>query len=403
MPPTLRPIVVLNAHYTGLGIARSLAGLPVEVHALTAEVDTPARSSRDLRLVRAPDTEREPAAAAEFLVSYARGLPARPLLIPTRDHDVHFVMEHRALLATAYDLQMPPNDVLARVLNKQVLFEVARSVGIHCPNSLEVTDATTLATALGALAMPVVAKPLYSRDWRRPDVRKVVRKNKAFVLDSADRVRDLYALLEPLAPHMILQEFIPGSDDQLVVFGSYVDCERVPRAYFTARKVLQHPRVCGNGVAIRAEPMPTDLTESSLALLRALHYHGVSELEFKRDASTGRLALIEMNARHWDQHRLSDAVGTSVTLAMYEDWLRLPPTRRTQDPRPVTLIVEDAWLRGLADAVLGREGTPGDFLRLVRTPLRGALWDTRDPRPFFSMLNDLRRGRNGKRHAGTQR
>jgi predicted ATP-grasp superfamily ATP-dependent carboligase len=301
-------------------------------------------------------------------------------------------MQHRVRLASAYDLRMAPNDVLERILNKQALFEVADSVGIHCPRSLEVSDEATLAAAISSLDVPLVAKPLYSRDWRRPEVRRIVRKNKAFVLQSASSVRELYAALQPLAPQMILQEFVPGADDQLIVFGSYVDRSGVPQAHFTARKALQHPPVCGNGVAIRAEKMPADVTENSLALLDALRYRGVSELEFKRDSRTGRLALIEMNARHWDQHRLSDAVGTSVTRAMYEDWLELPATRYEQSDRRVTLIIEDAWLRGLADAVRGRDGRPGDFLRLLRPPLRGALWDSGDPAPFFSMLSDLRRG-----------
>ncbi len=98
-----------------------------------------------------------------------------------------------------------------------------------------------------------------------------------------------------------------------------------------------------------------------------------------------------MNARHWDQHRLSDAVGASVTRAMYEDWIGAGSGVRAQSSRDVTIIVEDAWLRGLADALRGREGSTGDFLRLLRPPLRGALWHWRDPRPFFSMLSDLRR------------
>jgi len=395
MPAPSRPVVVLNAHYTGLGIARSLAALPVTVYGLTAETDTPARSSRDLRLIRSPDTESDPAAAADFLMQFAVQLKERPLLVPTRDHDVHFIMQQRARLETAYDLRMAPNEVLERILNKQALFAVASSVGIHCPRSLDVSDDASLERALAEIAMPVVAKPLFSRDWRRPDVRRIVHKNKAFVLDSVAEVRKLFAMLQPLAPQLILQEFVPGADDQLIVFGSYVDRNGVPRAHFTARKALQHPRVCGNGVAIRAERMPAEVTDTSLSLLRALRYQGVSELEFKRDAATGRLALIEMNARHWDQHRLSDAVGASVTRAMHEDWLGLPPARREQSERCVTLIVEDAWLRGLADAVRGREGEPADFLRLLRPPLRGALWDAGDPRPFFSMVNDLRRRGRG--------
>jgi len=389
MTASLRQIVVLNAHYTGLGIARSLAGLPVEVHTLTAETETAARSSRRLRLVYSPDTERNPQAAANYLIEYSAGLNDRALLIPTRDHDVHFLMQYRTSLEATYDLCIAPNDVLAQVMNKQRLFDVASTLGIHCPRSMEIDNRGALENAIATLAMPVVAKPLYSRDWRRPDVRRVVRKNKAFVLDTARGLRELYTAIEPLAPQLVVQEFVPGADRELIVYGSYVDASGNLRASFTGRKLLQHPRQCGNGVAIRAEKMAPEVSERSQALLSALRYRGVSELEFKRDQVTGRLALIEMNARHWDQHRLSDAVGASVTRAMYEDWLGGNPVAREQSRKPVTILVEDAWLRGMFDAMRGKEGSVGDFLRLLRPPLCGTVWDSQDPRPFFSMIRDV--------------
>lgn len=389
MHASIRPVVVLNAHYTGLGVARGLAGLPVRVLGLTAETATPARSSRLLELVPSPDTERDPEGTVEFLERFAGTLGGRPLLIPTRDHDVHFVMRHRARLEARYELCMAGNEVLERVLNKQALFEVAQSVGIHCPRSTEVADRAGLEDALADLPVPVVIKPVYSRDWRRPEVRAIVARNKAFVFERAEQARALYARIESLASRVLVQEFVPGPDRNLLVFGSYVDRNGRPSAWFTARKVLQHPRICGNGVAIRAEPLPESLTRASLALLAALGYRGVSELEFKHDPGTDRLALIEMNARHWDQHRLSDAVGASVTRAMYADWLGIDAPVLRQRVRPMTVLVEDAWLRGLADALRGREGAVGEFLRLLRPPFCGTIWDRRDPAPFASMLRDL--------------
>lgn len=389
MHAPIRPIVVLNAHYTGLGVARGLAGLPVRVFGLTAETATPARSSRLLELVESPDTERDPEGAMDFLERFAGGLGTRALLVPTRDHDVHFVMRHRARLEARYELCMAGNAVLEQVLNKQSLFEVARSVGIDCPRSTEVADRAGLEGALANLALPLVVKPVYSRDWRRPEVRAIVAKSKAYVFERAEQVRALYLRIESLAPRVLVQEFVPGPDRNLLVFGSYVDRRGRPSAWFTARKVLQHPRICGNGVAVRAERLPESLTRASLALLEALGYRGVSELEFKLDPTRDRLALIEMNARHWDQHRLGDAVGASVTRAMYADWLGIDAPVLRQRERPMTVLVEDAWLRGLLDALRGREGAVGEFLALLRPPFCGTLWDRRDPAPFASMLRDL--------------
>ncbi len=362
--PNLRSIVVLNAHYTGLGIARSLRDLPVKVYALTGEESPPGRWSRCLEFVRSPDTEVDPTGAARFPTEFRSTLGDRPLLVPTRDHDIHFLQKHRTELSAGFDLAIADDDVLARVLDKQSLFEVARNAGVECPQSQEVGNFGQLETALVGMMMPIVVKPAVSRDWRRPLVRALVAKNKAFIFDNPRDIRDLYNRLEPVAPRVVLQEFIPGDERQLEIFGSYIGTDSVPKAYFTARKLLQYPRECGNGVALRAEPMPSDLTESSLKLLRALRYTGASEVEFKRHAGNDRLYLIELNARHWDQHRLGDAVGASVARAMYEDWVGKPKGHpKTQAKVPVTFVIEDNWLEGVASAVKAGDGAVWDYLK----------------------------------------
>lgn len=384
-----RSIVILNAHYTGLGIARSLYGLPVEVYALTAEAGSPGAASRLLKLVHCPDTNDEPQAAVSFLRQLRARLRGPALLVPTRDHDAHFLSRQRADLEPLYDLAIADDAVLQRVVDKQQLFDVARAIGIRCPSSVEISDRSALERAVAVATFPVVAKPAVSRDWRRPEVRRLVQKNKAFVFHQAAQVLELYDRLSLLSPRLLLQEFVPGGDDQLEVFGSCIGRDLEPLAWFTARKLLQYPSGCGNGVVIRAETLPPDVATASLALLRTLGYVGVSELEFKRHPATGELYLIEMNARHWDQHRLSDAVGASVTRTMYEDWIGTPPRSVRRQTRKATLLVEDAWLRGIASSLRTGDTNVRDFLRVLSLPLCGALWDIRDPVPFLHMLRQL--------------
>ena len=384
-----RSIVILNAHYTGLGIARSLYGLPVRICALTAETDSPGGASRLLKLFHCPDTNDEPQAAVSFLRQLRTRLPGPALLVPTRDHDVNFLSQQRSALQPLYDLGIADDAVLQRVLDKQQLFEVASAIGIRCPRSVEVSDRSGLQRAIASARFPLVVKPAVSRDWRRPEVRTLVRKNKAFVFEQAADVIELYDQLAILAPRLLLQEFVPGGDHQLEVFGSCMGRDLQPLAWFTARKLLQYPSGCGNGVVIRAETLPPDVAAASLALLKALSYVGVSELEFKRHPGTGELYLIEMNARHWDQHRLSDAVGASVTRAMYDDWIGSPPRSARRQTRKATLLVEDAWLRGVASALRTGDTSVRDFLRVLALPLCGALWDIRDPAPFLRMLGQL--------------
>ncbi len=110
----------------------------------------------------------------------------------------------------------------------------------------------------------------------------------------------------------------PGSDSSLVVFGSYCRPGGEVRAFFTCRKLLQDPPLEGHRADRRRRPDPEILPQSR-ALLRALRFSGISEIEFKIHERTGVAYLIEINPRHWDQHYLGTACGVNLSLEQYLD------------------------------------------------------------------------------------
>ncbi|HEX6664613.1 MAG TPA: hypothetical protein VF025_13165, partial [Gaiellaceae bacterium] len=54
-------------------------------------------------------------------------------------------------------------------------------------------------------------------------------------------------------------------------------------------------------------------------LLRELGFHGIAQVEWKRDPRDGRLKLIEVNPRLWQWHGLTGACGADVTQIAYWD------------------------------------------------------------------------------------
>jgi predicted ATP-grasp superfamily ATP-dependent carboligase len=67
-----------------------------------------------------------------------------------------------------------------------------------------------------------------------------------------------------------------------------------------------------------------DVAEAGLRLLQEMRFHGVSHVEFKRDARDGRLKLMEINARHYGTHTLATACGVNITAAAYYDAMGRP-------------------------------------------------------------------------------
>ena len=76
-------------------------------------------------------------------------------------------------------------------------------------------------------------------------------------------------------------------------------------------------------------------SSDGLRLLRALGFHGVSQVEFKLDPRTGEYKLIEVNPRLWQWHGLPRACGVDLTHIAYLDLVgrRPPPQRMTHEGR----------------------------------------------------------------------
>lgn len=113
---------------------------------------------------------------------------------------------------------------------------------------------------------------------------------------------------------VLLQEYVPGGDDELCTAGVFV-CEGGHLA-FTGRKVKQHPP--GLGIASLAETVDEPgLIPGSVALLRELGHEGVSQVEYKRDHRDGSYRLMEANFRPWTWIGLATACCTNLPLAAH--------------------------------------------------------------------------------------
>lgn len=345
--------VVMNTHYSGLGIARNLGPLGIRVVGVTHMADFEGNRSRWLDYRPAPDCVAQPDALLDVLLGLSRELGMPPVLFPTRDHDIHFINAHRAALEAQFVVPFPAPDVMDRVMNKNRLAEAARSVGIAVPAgiTLHVPDDSARARAL---QFPCVVKPVYASQWRKPGIWEAVGQRKAVFVHSYMEFEQLYARFCHLDPLASLQEWIPGGEDALQIFGSCCGRDGAPKAFFTARKRLQYPALMGTGIVVEALPLP-DLEQPSRRLLSALGLFGVSEIEYKRDPRSGRLVLIEINPRHWDQHRVGTMVGVNLSAAAYYDAIGEAVGTSRQGARRVKWIAEKEYagqwwrcLRGMA-------------------------------------------------------
>lgn len=380
-------VVVLNTHYTGLGIVRNLSYLGLDVYTLSANKEFPGNRSRFAKFLDSPDSLENPRELCDYLVALSKRIGGRPVLFPTRDHDINFINDHRAELEAHFIIPFSGKSVIDAIMDKKRCQDVAAGLGIVSPKTWELNSEGDLAAIHDEAVFPVIVKPLNAALWRKPGIWDAVGRQKVIKIERHDELVAFQRRVAVYGSAMLVQEWIPGPEQNLLIFGSYRGRDGKIQASFTARKLLQYPELFGTGVVVEAAPIDS-IVEPSLRLLEALDFHGVSEIEYKFDPRTKTPKLIEINPRHWDQHRLGTAVGVNLTVACYQDVTGVPTAPTTQCGEPVRWIAGNEYFMHVLRSLAGRSSL-GECIRLFGGRHVFPVWDWRDAKPGLAQLGHL--------------
>lgn len=352
------PVVILNLSYSGLGIARDMAGHGVRVVGLSSDRRTYGNFTRACEVRFAPDARRQPERLAEFLFRAAPELGGA-VIFPTSDSDVVFLDRFRSALEPHYRLSIAPADRLRKIMDKHALFRAALSAGVAAPKTVSVASCADLSAAGKEVGFPCVVKPVSSIHWHKEKGSAFASSTKALRARSLEELKKDYAEAAALYPTVLVQEWIPGGADRLAILGGYAGESSDLLAYFTAKKIIQTPDEFGTGCLVESLDIPA-LLEPTTRLLHSLGYRGIAEVEYKFDAATGEYKLIEINPRHWDWHRLGAASGVNLSWTAYRDLTGGPVEHAGAHTATAKWIAEDTlahyWLkRALAGRMNARE------------------------------------------------
>jgi D-aspartate ligase len=354
----LAPAVVSEVGWVnGLAAIRSLgrAGIPV-IAVDHRDFALGFRSSFSFPvLVPDPVAEEEGFISAMLELGDAIGRPAP--IFPTHDEYLNSLSRHLDVLGERFRYPFPGWEVLEPVQSKRHQLETAERIGIAVPQTVHPASLAECRAAAEEIGFPVLVKPsdsvLFKRRYRR----------QAFMCRNAGELERAYEQAAAYEP--MVQEFVPGGADHLWTLGTYVGSDGEVLATFSGRKLRQTGDNVGTariGEAVWDE----EVVSSGLALLRELGFHGIAQVEWKRDPRDGRLKLMEVNPRLWQWHGLSAACGADVTLAAYWD---LVGQRRSATR---TYGCRRRWSISLL---------PGQAPAFERPPYTDAVFALDDPKP----------------------
>jgi D-aspartate ligase len=303
----VNPAVVVDVGWVnGLAAIRSLGRAGIRVLALDHRPSALGFRSRYAEPVVTPDPQDE-----ETFVSFLEGLDVEGApVFATHDEPLNAIARAAGRLGGRFLYPFPPWRVLATIQTKRGQLDAAERAGVATPRTAHPGSAAEARAEAERIGFPVLVKPSSTEGFKRRFGKQ------AFRCASAGEVERAYGEAEPYEP--MVQEVIPGGDDELYTLGSYLSQGGEALGLFCGRKLRQTPPgvgTCRVGEAVWVE----EVVEQGLKLLRALEFHGLSQVEFKRDARDDAYKLMEVNPRLFQWHGLAAACGVDLPLIAYRD------------------------------------------------------------------------------------
>lgn len=374
-------VVVTGGSANALGVLRSLTKCDLTL--LCEDDHAPAWHSRWGRKVRVINT-RAPSVVDDLLVlASQQPVGQKSVLVLTEEKTVVEVSRARDRLSPHYRFLLCTEPLLSDLQSKAGFQRWALSAASPLPQGVVLASVADLSGTY-ELQYPCVLKPL------EQDAKYAARFKKAYKVQSAQEVENLYREIEPLMPHMIVQEWLEGADSDIYFcLGFWDERSQLVGQSFTGRKLRSWPlQVGGTASCTSAPEVAAELTRLTNEFVKSVGYMGQMGMEFKYDTQRGGFYMVEPTVGRTDyQHEIATLSGCNV-LEMMVAYLS---GRAIPCCKPERKVI---WYDEIADAKALAAGAP-DHLFRDRERV-AAVWRPLDPMPTLAdlmqrMLNRLRK------------
>jgi D-aspartate ligase len=317
---------VLGLDPNGLGAVRSLGRNGIPVIGLDYKAGGPGFYSKYAETVLCPNPYLNSEEMCKLLMNLGNRLGQKGVLFPTSDEFVLFISRYRNKLKEQFLFALPPEDVIEALLNKRWQYLKAEETGTPYPQTFYPETVNDIDKVKDKIQYPAIVKPCYTHLW----------KEKAFGAKGF-RINNKHELEEKLTwifshnVEVIIQSMIPGPATNFYEVCSYLNKESIPLCVFIKRKLRQYPQDMGLG-SLMESVRDDKLANLGLNLLKGIKYHGIGEIEFKKDPRDGQFKMIEINSRVILQNSLADYCGINLPLIQYKDLIGMPLKFRNSYP-----------------------------------------------------------------------
>ncbi|MDR3636910.1 MAG: hypothetical protein P4L84_24100 [Isosphaeraceae bacterium] len=310
----LPPVIILGGGANALSVARSLGRAGVRVYALDDD-SSYVRYSRHCRRIELQGIA--PQSWARFLLGPESDPWRGAVLLACSDAALTLLAEHREALSARFRLDDSNPAAQRLMLNKLATYQEARDAGVPTPQFWFAETREDVLALEGSLPYPLIVKPHDTHAYEQQSGRKFE------VAHDFEHVLRAYDALSACGIATLLVEWIPGPDDRLCSYYTYLDEQGEPLFHFTKRIIRRFPVGMGNACYHVTDWNP-DVRDEALRLFQWVGLRGLANAEFKRDDRDGRLKLIECNARFTAADCLVARSGFNLAAFVYNRLVGTP-------------------------------------------------------------------------------
>jgi predicted ATP-grasp superfamily ATP-dependent carboligase len=371
----LPPVILLGGDANALSVARSLSREGVSVHAIGL-TDSPLRWSRFGRWIPIKTHGDVQASWAQFLLGDDSEHLRGAVLLSCCDDGIELIAKHRDELSHKFKLDDSNPDAQLCMLNKLATYRAAVAAGVPTPRFWVAQSREQLDGIRDDLCYPLIVKPQHSHAFAAR-----IGKGKFLRVENFGELLDAHRrLTEQVGIAVVLMESIPGPDDRLCSYYTYLDERGRPLFDFTKRIIRRSPMNRGSACYHVTDSNP-EVREVALRLFQHVGLRGLANAEFKRDERDGQLKLIECNARFTAANCLVTASGLDLAKFVYNRLIGRPFELPSEYTRGLHLWDPVLDFRAFAELRRARQITFRGWVSSLRRPKILPYFRWTDPLP----------------------
>jgi len=375
------PVIVLGLYLPAIAILNHLRSLHYYCIGISHLPSAPGFKLKGKQL-QCPSPTENPEELLAFLLKLAKPLKEKPVLFVTSDDYIEFLDMYSTSLIDFVLFPFASAHTANAISSKDGLAKFVQTHKLDAPVSATWTQSTGMDKS--ELTYPCIIKPKYAYEWRTKEMKSLLGFSKVLQVNSSEELDGWLSKISAYCSELIVQEIIPGPDDNLYYFVAIADQNSKIVGHFCGRKLRITPIHYGSASYVKTTD-PAPLFPIAQEIVTFLNYRGPCGIEFKYDPRDNKYKLIEINARFglWDllSLKLDIDLASIYIQSLLGDVMPQTPKNDTKYWISIT--------RDIAVLPAYRTEYRLSLLSILQNYLSAnqiAEWDSREPSIFFHML-----------------